>query len=268
MLLSIIIVNWNTRDLLYNCLQSLSLSAHPNWDVFVVDNGSSDGSPEMVRENFPGVHVIVNASNRGFGAANNQGIAASRGEYVLLLNSDTEAPPGALEAMLAFLADHPTAAAAGPRLQQPNGAAQPFAFGSDPSLRYLVARGFTAVARNHYLHDWNTDEIQKVDWVSGACLLVRRAAIEQVGVLDEDIFMYFEDNDWCLRLRQAGWEVYYYPLATVKHIGGQSLARNPQAGAAYRRSLRYFYHKHYDRVHQWMLEPLLLGYDAIARATR
>jgi GT2 family glycosyltransferase len=128
---------------------------------------------------------------------------------------------------------------------RPTGAAQPYAVGCDPTLGYLLRRGISRLLFGRPLHDWATDDVQPVDWVSGACLLARRAAIEQAGPLDENIFMYFEDNDWCLRIRRAGWRVYYDPQVAITHIGGQSLARNPAATRAYSESLRYFYRKHY-----------------------
>ncbi len=170
----------------------------------------------------------------GFPRANNRGIAASRGRYVLLLNSDTVALPTRSDMLVAFMDAHPEAGVVGPRLLRPDGTAQPYAFGGDPTLGYLLRRGFNRLLRGRYLHDWDTNTIQEVDWVSGACLMVRRAAIEQAGPLDEAMFMYFEDNEWCLRIRRAGWKVYYDPQAAIMHIGGQSLAKNPVARRAYR----------------------------------
>ena len=277
--LSIIIVNWNTRELLRECLAALtkdegrktkdeppsSLVLGPSSDVIVVDNASADGSVEMVRRDFPDVRLIVNESNLGFARANNRGIAASRGRYVLLLNSDTVASTDALEMLVAFMDAHPEAGVGGPRLLRPDGTAQPYAFGGDPTLSYLLRRGFNRLLRHRYLHDWDTDVIQEVDWVSGACLMARRAAIEQAGPLDEAMFMYFEDNEWCLRIRKAGWKVYYDPQAAIVHLGGQSLAKNPAARQAYSESLRYFYRKHYSRAEQLLLAALLPLYRRMIR---
>ncbi len=264
--LAIVIVNWNTRQLLAECLNSLY--AHPPacpFEVWVVDNASTDGSVDMVRQAFPEVHLVANAENLGFARANNQGIAASTGEYVLLLNSDTVTPPGALAALVGFLEEHPEAGAAGPRLLRPDGTPQPFSFGGDPAPGYLLARGFNRLVRHRYLHEWATDEIGAYDWVSGACMLVRRKAIEQVGGLDEKIFVYFEDADWCLRMRRAGWRVYYDPQVSVTHIGGQSVRQNPAAQNAYQDSLRYFYGKHYGGVARALLGVGLLGYNVLRR---
>ena len=214
----------------------------------------------MVRAEFPAVTLIANTENLGFARANNQGIRASQGRYVVLLNSDTVVPPGALEALVAFMDAHPEAGVVGPRLLRPDGTPQPYAFGGDPTLGYLLRRGVNRLLFRRPLHDWATDAIQEVDWVSGACLMARRAAIDQAGLLDETIFMYFEDNDWCLRIRQAGWKVYYNPQAAITHIGGQSLAQNPAARRAYGDSLRYFYAKHYSLPAQWMLSVCLMLY--------
>jgi hypothetical protein len=199
----------------------------------------------MVRAEFPVVTLIANTENLGFARANNQGIRASSGRYVVLLNSDTVVPSGALEALVGFMDAHGDAGAVGPRLLRPDGTPQPYAFGGDPTLRYLLRRGVNRLIFRRPLHDWATDAIQPVDWVSGACLMARRAAIDQAGLLDENIFMYFEDNDWCLRIRQAGWRVYYHPQVAITHIGGQSLAHNPAARRAYYDSLCIFYRKHY-----------------------
>jgi N-acetylglucosaminyl-diphospho-decaprenol L-rhamnosyltransferase len=253
--LSVIIVNWNTRELLRECLAELSkdegqrtkvvhlssLIFGPSSEVIVIDNASSDGSVEMVRREFPAVRLIVNESNLGFARANNGGIAASRGRYVLLLNSDTLASASALDTLIAFMDAHPEAGVVGPRLLRPDGAPQPYAFGGDPTLAYLARRGLNRLLRRRYLHDWNTNAIQEVDWVSGACLMARRAAIEQAGPLDESMFMYFEDNEWCLRIRKVGWKVFYDPQAAIVHLGGQSVAKNPAARQAYTRSLHIFY---------------------------
>ncbi len=259
--LSIVIVNWNTSDLLNRCLASLlRCPQRCSFEVIVVDNASSDGSSEMVMREFPMVRLIQNTTNLGFARANNQGIQASQGRYVLLLNSDTVVPEGTLASLASFMDQHPDAGACGPRLLRPDGTPQPYAFGGDPTLGYLLARGLKQLLLHRYLHDWATDTVQKVDWVSGACLLVRRQAIEQVGLLDENIFMYFEDNDWCLRMRKAGWKVYYNPRVEVIHIGGQSLAKNPSAQRSYYRSLEYFYAKHYGLLAGWLLRVALMPY--------
>ena len=255
--LLILIVSWNTRDLLRDCLHSLQPFAHPEWDVLVVDNASTDDSVAMVRSEYPAARLIENAVNVGYARANNQGLRTSTAPYALLLNSDTRATPKAIHGLLAFMETHPEAGAVCPRLLRPDGTAQPFAFGGDPTPAYLLRRGVLRLLARRHLHDWATTHTQSVDWVSGACLLARRAAFEQAGMLDENFFMYFEDNDWCLRLRRAGWKNYYHPAEVIVHLGGQSLARNPQAQLSYEASLRYFYHKHYGPLAGLMLRALL-----------
>lgn len=259
---SVVIVNWNTVGLLHNCLHSLgAASTGDTLEIIVVDNASQDDSAAMVQREFPTVRLIENVDNLGFARANNQGLAISQGRYVLLLNSDTLAQPNSISALVAFMDEHPQAGAVSPRLRRPNGTPQPFAFGNDPTLRYLLRRAFNRLVWRRSMHDWHTLDTLRVHWVSGACLLVRRAVYERIGGLDEAIFMYFEDNDWCLRMRNAGWAVYYHPAASIIHLGGQSSARNPKAGAFYADSLCYFYRKHYSPLAQFALAILLPWYQ-------
>lgn len=289
--LSIIVLSWNVRGLLRACLasgvrrqgsgvrgqgagvrgqgDSLPTAHCPlATELIVVDNASTDGSAEMVAAEFPEARLIRNRENLGFARANNIGIAASAGRYVLLLNSDTVVPDGALAALVAFMDAHPRAAACSPRLLQPDGAPQPYAYGCDPTPRYLLRRGLARALFRRPLHDWAVAEPIQVDWVSGACLLVRRAAIAQVGGLDEAMFMYFEDNDWCRRMRLAGWQVWYVPTAAITHIGGAGLKQNPVARAAYYRSLAYFYGKHYGPVARGLLLPALALYRLTSKFRR
>lgn len=246
--LSVIIVAWNVRELLAACLAALPAATEGiASEVIVVDNASTDGSAEMAAGEFPRVTLLRNDANLGFARANNRGMDHAQGRYFVLLNSDTLPPPGSLASMVAFMDARPAAGAASPRLVRPDGTPQPYAFGDDPSPLYLLRRGL-AQRSGRYLHDWGVNEPVQTEWVSGACLVARREAVLQVGGLDERIFMYFEDNDWCRRMRAAGWEVWYNPLAEITHIGGASLNQNPRARAAYYDSLAYFYRKHYGRL--------------------
>ena len=262
--LSILIVSWNVRELLAAALEALPAAAPATWEAIVIDNASQDDSAAMVAERFPDVTLIRNAANAGFGRANNQGIALARGRYVLFLNSDTVTPPAALARLVGFMDAHPEAGACGPRLLLPDGHPQPYAFGGDPRPAYLIRRGWRRLVRDRALHDWAAGETQAVDWVSGACLLVRREALQQVGGFDEAFFMYFEDNDLCLRLRKAGWQVVYCPQVSITHVGGQSLKQNVLAQRAYQDSLVHFYRKHYSRLAQVWLAAGLLPYRLLA----
>jgi N-acetylglucosaminyl-diphospho-decaprenol L-rhamnosyltransferase len=257
--LSVIIVNWNTREILLNCLASL-VSCVGQCEVVVVDNGSMDGSAAAVRDKFPNVNIIQCEGNQGYARAGMLGFRASTGHYVLFLNSDTVVPSEALPRLIAFLEERPHVAACGPRLARADGTAQSFAFGRDPKLRYLLARACAKLGLRPPLHDWGTFEVQVVDWVSGACMLVRRAALDQVSGFDERMFLYFEDNDLCLRLRRAGWLVVYNPQVTIIHIGGASLFNNALRREYYRESLLYFYAKHYSFLECAALRAMLPFY--------
>ncbi|MGE0359975.1 MAG: glycosyltransferase family 2 protein [Vicinamibacterales bacterium] len=244
---SVVIVSWNTRALTTACLASLPAAAGAlSWDAWVIDNASTDGSVEAIRDSFPHVRVVANRENAGFAAANNQGIAASRGRYVLLLNSDTVAQPGSIAALIAFADAHPRAGVVGPRLENPDGSFQtgptPFPSLSNELLsvtgigRRLTYRGYpsrpAAASRR----------AQRTDYVVGACMLARREALDEVGVLDEGYFMYSEEPDWCWRMRAAGWETWYTPDAVITHFGGQSTrqVREAMLVALYRSKVRFF----------------------------
>lgn len=226
--LSVIIVNWNTRALLGDCLRSFESAAGPVLEIFVVDNGSTDGSLEMVEREHPHVRRIANAENVGFARANNQALALATGRYALLLNSDTRVAPGALACLTRFMDEHPRAGACGPRLVNPDGTLQPSgrSFPSTPAaLAALLPVGAsvraalaTPLERRDHAREAAVDE------VSGAALCLRRAALGEVGTLDEGFFLFGEDVDLCWRLRKAGWTVHYVPGAEVTHVWGGSRA--------------------------------------------
>ena len=239
--LSIIIVSFNARADLINCL--LSVKKHPPslpHDIVVVDNASTDDSVAAARR-IPGVRVIEMGRNAGFAAANNAGIRASDGALLLLLNSDTLVPPGALDQLIARLAETPAAAVAGPRLLDEHGTAE-LSFGRMISpLNELRQKNRSAawIARE-------TAREQFVDWVSGACLLVRRDDAERAGLLDERFFLYTEDVDFCHAVRKRGRKILFTPAAEITHLRGRSRASMPEASrVAYRKSQMAFYRKHH-----------------------
>lgn len=195
----------------------------------MVDNASADGSVEMVRREFPHVRVIENVENRGFASANNQGIAVATGRYVLLLNSDTVVLDGAIAKTVAFADAHPDAAVVGcralnaDRTLQPTCSMYPSLFNMLLSSIYL----YKAFPRNRlfgreHMTWWDYDAVREVEVVSGCFMLIRREAIDQVGVMDEGFFMYAEETDWCYRFKQAGWKVFYAPAGQIVHLGGKS----------------------------------------------
>lgn len=246
--LSIVIVSWNTKEALKECLECIYACHFDSFEVIVVDNGSEDGSVSTLEDEFPQVTLIKNTRNVGFARASNQGMLLGRGHYLLLLNSDTQVEEQTLPTMIEFMEEHPEAGAMGPRLILPDGRPQPYSFGGDPSLGYLMRRGLNLLLGKGYLHDWGTEEIREVDWVSGASLMLRRRALEETGLLDENFFLYFEDNDLCLRLREKGWGIYFNPTVEVVHLGGESLIKNEPARAEYYHSLVHFYRKHYGEL--------------------
>jgi GT2 family glycosyltransferase len=241
--LSIVIVSFNACGDLAACLGSLRAAppAIPH-EVIVVDNASSDGSVEAARA-VPGVKVIPLDRNVGFAAATNAGIRASTGGLLLLLNSDTIVPAGAIERLVERLRVDPSVAIAGPRLVDGDGRAE-LSFGR-------MLSPLTELRQKRRSREWievETMREQRVDWVSGACLLVRRAAAEAAGLLDERFFLYTEDVDFCHAVRKGGGIVLFTPQATVTHLRGRSRAASPEPSRrAYRQSHLAFYAKHYPR---------------------
>lgn len=228
MKLSIAIVNWNTRELLRQCLQSVfDQTQRYSFEIIVVDNASTDGSAEMVAAEFPTVRLIKNEDNRGFAAANNQALRISEGEYFLLLNSDTVVLEGALDALVDFLEEHPGIGGVGARLLNGQGQVSISAYRFPRVLHEFFGRCFLldTYRLSAYPNQRTTEEPFPVDWPCGACFLVRRTAIEQAGPLDEDFWLYSEEVEWCYRIWKAGWPIYYLPQARVVHYDGSSAAK-------------------------------------------
>lgn len=250
--LSVVIVTWNTRDLLAACLQALPAAmGELSAETWVVDNASSDGTVAMVRERFPGVRVIANEQNRGWSGGNNQALEQSAGRCLLLLNADTEPRPGSLAALVRFLDEHPDVGACGPMLLfgdgrvQGNGRVFPTFW-----KEFLDVTGLRHLALGAYIRrfGWGREDFTKlaeVDEVTGSCLLARREAVEQIGLLDEQFFMYYDEVDWCCRMKAAGWRIFYVPEAQVVH---HVAASAKQVGfETYRRlfeSQRRYFRKH------------------------
>lgn len=226
---SIIIVSWNTRELLRDCLESIYNSlqtlAPDDLEIWVVDNVSQDGSLEMVADQFPGVRRIANKQNVGFAAGNNQALRECTGRYALLLNPDTVLFAGALEALITFLDANPRAAAAGSRYLNPDHSLQVSSY-PFPTLGREFWRLLHLDRLWHFgvydMQSWPLSEARQVEVLQGASLMLRKAALDQVGLLDESYFMYTEEVDLCYRLQQAGWTLYWVPGSVIVHYGGQS----------------------------------------------
>ena len=255
-LLSIVIVSYRSGSVLDRCLRSIVGRSDIATEIIIVDNDSSDGVVSNLKQTYPLIQTIVAGRNLGFAAAANLGLARARGRWLLLLNPDTIVPPGALGLLLDVLRRTAGCGVVAPRLIAPNGAAQPFSHGSEPDPLYLFRR-LVARASRRSLQRWDGARPRSVDWVSGACMMVRREAFTAIGPLDERFFLYFEDVDWCRRLREAGWNVWFIPSITVIH---DSFPDYSDLGrrACYRASLRAYYRKYHGR-------PVAL---ALALATR
>ncbi len=266
---SIIVVSWNTRDLLADCLASIFMTVSgPTFDVYVVDNASTDGTVAMLRQGFPEVKLICNARNYGFAHANNQGISASRGRYVLLLNSDAMLAPGSLQTLINLGDAVPRAGILGARLVNPDGTFQA-SYTHFPGIwqEFLILSSLGRLLHGHYYPSQGPHEDEgpcRVDYVEGACMLARRSAIQAAGALDEGYFMYAEDVDWCLAMKKHGWQVWYQPEATIIHSGGgSSRQRRPQREADLYRSRVRFFRKHYGGVSAFLLKSLIYGATAV-----
>lgn len=278
--LSIIIVNYNARDFLLKSLKSLFQNQiMESLEVFLVDNASTDGSVEEVRNHYPQVKLITNNQNKGFAAANNQAIKEARGRYLMLLNSDAAVGKAALKSMLKFMDSHSEAGAVGPRLIYPDGTPQP-SVDFFPNLlteffhlfrmkRILpttmlrrkvsyVAGPFLGRTVRTYLQTYEDGtNPRQVDCISGACLLVRREVIDKIGLLDENFFMYMEDMDWCIRMKRVGFKIYYLPNVEVLHYVGESGRGDERAFVEHYRSRLYFFTKHRGRLAQLFLKIMM-----------
>jgi GT2 family glycosyltransferase len=258
--LSICIVNWNTRELLRACLQSIyRYPPDAPFEVIVVDNASSDGSAAMVQAEFPQAVLIANAENLGYARGNNQAMERAQGEYLLLLNPDTEVFPDTLNCALAFLAAHPEVGAIGAKQLFPDGRVQPSVRGFPTPANLLwevsgLARLFPRALGGYRMRAFTYDRIAEVDQPMATFLMARRAVVEQVGLMDEAFPLFFNDVDWCYRIKQAGWRIYFVPEVQILHYGGASTRQvRLSAIRESHRALEAFYRKHY----RGRLNPLL-----------
>ena len=270
--LAIVILNYNTRDLLRGCLRSLENAQGVEFTTGVVDNQSRDGSAEMVRNEFPRVNLIVSPRNGGFAYGNNLALReilnrADAPRAVLLLNPDTVVPPDGLRGLLDFLDAHPDAGAVGPKLMLSNGKldlACRRAFPTPQVSFYRLVGLSKMFPKSRRFGQYNLtyldeNETAQVDSVVGACMLVRTEALRQVGLLDEDFFMYGEDLDLALRIQRAGWKIYYYPQVEVLHYKRESSRYSTRAQIEFDRAMEIFYRKHYAATTPFWLHALVVG---------
>jgi N-acetylglucosaminyl-diphospho-decaprenol L-rhamnosyltransferase len=255
--ISVIIVNWNAGDLLLKCVRSIiadqDRSGLQNVEIVVIDNASSDGSINSIKLLYSKIGCIQNSENLGFAHANNQGIHSATGQYVLLLNPDTEIRPGALSEMVRFMESHPKVGAVGPMLLNNDGSLQISAY-PEPSLfremwRLFYFDGFLPIG-SYPMNAWHPEIPREVDVLMGACILLRREVLSQCGLLDERYFIYSEDQDYCRRIRSGGWKIFWLPRAQVVHYGGQSTqqVKGDMFVRLYREKINYFRMHYGDSV--------------------
>lgn len=231
--LSIIIVSWNTKEYLKGCLKSVEKEKKElSCEVFVVDNASSDGSPEMVKKEFPQVILHANENNVGFARANNQAIQGCRGRYILLLNPDTVVLDSCLKKMFEFMEKHPDVGASGGRILNPEGKVDLFRSAKrfpTPLSKFYVDVHLDKIFPwirffgKYAIAGWKRDDVREVDVLSGAFMFVRSETIQDVGLLDESFFLLAEDLDWCRRIKQKNWKISFNPEAQIIHYGGKSI---------------------------------------------
>ncbi|MFC1888619.1 glycosyltransferase family 2 protein [Thermodesulfobacteriota bacterium] len=255
--LSFVVASWNAKDYLSECLKTLTheLSGH-GAEIIVVDNGSTDGSPEMVGERFPHVLLIRNDTNLGFAKANNIAIRQSTGRYIVLVNSDVKVLEGCIDRMLSYMDSHSDVGMLGPKILSADGTVQRSCMGF-PTLWNSFSRALaldvvfpnSKVFGGKMMTFFHHDKISDVEVVNGCVWMVRREALNEVGLLDEKFFIYAEDIDWCKRYWVAGWKVVFYPEAEAIHFGSASSSNNPTRFylEIYRANLKYW-EKHHGRI--------------------
>ncbi|WP_152395455.1 glycosyltransferase family 2 protein [Paenibacillus guangzhouensis] len=265
--LSIIILNYNTRQLTLDCLQSVYASTTSyRYEVILIDNNSSDDSVEHFQRQYPATQLIANEENVGFSRANNQGMRIAKGRYILLLNSDTIVELDTFEMMLQFMDSHPDVGASGCKVILPDGSLDKACRRGfpTPSASFYYAFGFSKMFpdnprfNQYQLGYLSPDESYPIDCLVGAFMLVRREAMDQVGMLDEEFFMYGEDIDWCYRIKQAGWQNYYYPETFITHYKGASSRRKPyKIIYEFHRAMYLFHRKHYRQHYSFLTNGLV-----------
>lgn len=264
--LTIIIISFNTRDMTKNCIESvLSHTRNIEFEIIVVDNNSNDGSQQMLKNDFPQIQFIENQNNVGYAKANNQAIEISKGDKILLLNSDTLISDDSIKKMAALLDKNPSVGIVGSKLLNEDGTYQ-LSCGIFPSLwsefssKMMLNRLFkkSRIFNAHKYGFWDYSNTKEVDWVTGAFLMVRKDAIDIAGGLDENFFMFYEDVDFCKRVKSAGWKIFFYPEASIIHLWGGSWKKvRKKIILANCKSTLYFYRKHHQMWQVHMIKMVL-----------
>ena len=250
--ISVVVVTYNSVQVIVNCLASIEAETASGMrlEIIVVDNGSTDGTVETVRTRFPAVRLVTGQGNVGFARGNNIGLAMARGRYFLMLNADTEIRAGALASLLAFAEAHPQAGFVAPRLVNPDGSLQhsTFRFPDFHQTFYGYFEKWVPMdseANGRYAPA-EYERARVVEHALGAAVLIRRATYEQIGGMDAKYALYFEETDWCFRCREAGWQVWYTPEATIMHLGAHSTRSDPERSSVlFARSQAYYWRKNY-----------------------
>lgn len=272
--LVIIIVSYNSRRYLKDCLDSINENPlNARYEIIVVDNGSTDGSIGFLKDNYPDIKLILNNKNIGFAAANNLAIKSSDSSYILLLNSDCKVYKDSIDKLLDFMEKNKTAGIIGPKIINSDGSVQH----SCRKFPSIINAAFHTIltdifpdnpfSRKYKLADIQRDKPVKVDWVSGSCIMIRRGALKDTGLLDERYFMYVEDLDLCYRMWQKNWGVFYFPCAKILHyIGGSSSNKRLVSCIRMQKSVFYFFWKNYKKSWKIIFIPfliLILGFRVI-----
>lgn len=265
--LSIIIVNYNTKKLTLECIESIYKSKmNYTFEIFVVDNNSSDNSVEAIKEAFSNVKVIENKENVGFSKANNQAIKVSKGRYILLLNSDTIVNDTTLSTVIDFMDEHEDAGATGCKVVLPDGSLDKACHRGFPtpeaSFYYItgLAKKYPNSPKFNSYHKsyLNMEEIHEIDCLVGAFMMVRRKTINEVGMLNETYFMYGEDIDWCYRIKEGGWKIFYHPKVSIVHYKGASSRKKPfKIVYEFHRAMFVFYKNHFAPKYNLFINSLV-----------
>jgi GT2 family glycosyltransferase len=263
MMFSIIIVNYNTKELIKNCINSILINCENNdFEIIVVDNDSRDGSIEMLQEEFSDkIKLIANASNEGFGVANNQGAKIVKGEFLFFLNSDTIMKNNILSELEKIFIENKGIGTVAPKLLLEDESEQPFAFGFYPKILNVIFEKFKRAPK--YLN-----KPFEVEWVSGAALIIRREIFKKLGGFDENFFMYFEDIDLCKRVKELGFKVIVCPELSLTHLCGKSISRFVKRKSYYYKSQDYFYKKHFGLFKMYLMKIIRSPYKLLTLVNR